>query len=54
MLECKFLFNYVQLRQSYAILSVTIQRAFYPMVDILSTLWWSHLIWHNFVKVAGN
>jgi len=23
-------------------------------VDILSTLWWSRLLWHNFVKVAGN
>jgi len=30
------------------------QRAFRSMVDILSTLWWSRLIWHNFVKVAGN
>jgi len=24
------------------------------MVDILSTLWWSRLIWHNFVKVGDN
>jgi len=26
--------------------------AFQPMVDILSTLWWSRLIWRNFVKAA--
>ena len=30
------------------------KRAFRSMVDILSTLWWSRLIWHNFVKVAVN
>jgi len=53
-LECKFLFNYLQLWWSYAILSATTQHAFRSMVDILSTLWWSHLIWHNFIKVAGN
>jgi len=54
MLECKFLFIYLQLLRSYAILSATTQRAFRSMVDILSTLWWSRLIWHNFVKVADN
>jgi len=32
----------------------TTQRAFRPMVDILSIWWWSRLIWHNFVKVAHN
>jgi len=53
-LECKFLFNYLQLWRSYAILSATTKRAFRSMMDILSTLWWSRLIWHNFVKVAGN
>ena len=53
-LECKFLFNYLQLRRSYAILSATTQRVFRSMVDILSTLWWLRLIWHNFVKVADN
>ena len=49
-----FLFNYLQLWRSYAILSATTQRAFRSMVDILSTLWLSRLIWHNFVKVADN
>ena len=39
---------------SYDILSATTQREFRSMVDILSTLWWSRLIWHNFVKVAVN
>ena len=53
-LDYKFLFNYLQLWQSDAILSATTQRAFRSMVDILSTLWWLRLIWHNFVKVAGN
>jgi len=53
-LEYKFLFNYLQLWRSYAILSATTQRAFWSMVHILSTLWWSRLLWHNFVKVAGN
>jgi len=51
MLEYKFLFNYLQLWPSYAILSATIQRAFQPMVDVLSIWWWSHLIWYNFVNV---
>jgi len=35
-LKYKFLFNYLQLCQSYAILSATTQRVFRPMVDILS------------------
>jgi len=35
-LDYKFLFNYLQLWQSYAILSATTQCAFRPMVDILS------------------
>jgi len=52
-LEYKFLFKYLQLWRSYAILSATAQRAFWP-IDILSIWWWSRLIWHNFVKVAGN
>jgi len=54
MLDYGFLFNYLQLWRSYAILSATTQRAFRSMVDILSTLWWSRLIWHNFVKVAAS
>jgi len=33
MLDYKFLFNYLQLRQSYAILSATTHRAFRPMVN---------------------
>jgi len=36
MLDSTFLFNYHQLWQSYAILSVTTQCAFRPMADILS------------------
>jgi len=51
--DYKFLLNYLQLWRSYPILSATTQRAFRPMVDILS-IGWSHLIWHNFVKIAGN
>jgi len=43
----------LQLCRSYAILSATTQRAL-SMVDILSILWSSRLIWHNFVKVADN
>jgi len=35
-LDYKFLSNYFQLWRSYAILSATTQRAFQPMVDILS------------------
>ena len=38
-LECKFLFNYLQLWRSYAILSATTQRAFQLMENILS-IWW--------------
>jgi len=53
-LDYKFVFNFLQLWRSYAILSATTQRAFRPMVDILSTLWWWRIIWHNFVKVADN
>jgi len=30
------------------------QRAFRPMVDILSMWWWSRLVWHDFIKVADN
>ena len=49
----RYLFS-LQLWRSYAILNATTKRAFRSMVDILSTLWWSSLIWHNFVKVAAN
>jgi len=54
MLDYKVLFNYLQLWQSYAILSATTQCAFRTMLDILSIWRWSRLIWHNFIKVAGN
>ena len=55
-LKCKFLFNYLQLWRSYAILSATTHRhrVFRSMMDILSTLRWSRLIWHNFVTVGDN
>jgi len=46
--------SYFQQWRSYVILSATTKRAFRSMVDILSTLWWSILIWHNFVIVAVN
>ena len=36
-LDYKFLFNYLQLWRSHAILSATTQLAYQPMVDILST-----------------
>ena len=36
-LDNEFLFNYLHLWRSYAILSATTQRAFRPMVDILNT-----------------
>jgi len=49
-----FIQYYLPLCRSYAILSATTQRAFRSIVDNLSTLWWSRLIWHNFVKVADN
>jgi len=35
-LEYKFVFNYLYLWQSYAIQSATTQRAFRPIVDILT------------------
>jgi len=47
--------SYLQLWQSYAILSATTQHSFRLMVDILS-IWCelSHLIWRNFIRVADN
>jgi len=36
MLDYKFLWNYLQLWQSYAVLSATTPLVFQPMVDILS------------------
>jgi len=40
-LDYKFLFNYLQLWWSHAILSATTQRAYRPMVDTLS-IWCEH------------
>jgi len=50
----KFLFNYLQLWQSYAILSETtiIFLKCPPSVEMHT--WWLHLIWHNFVTVGDN
>ena len=45
---------YLQLWRVCAIFSATTRRGFRSMVDILSTLWWSRLTWHNFVNVADN
>jgi len=53
-LDYRCLSKYLQLWQSYTILSATTQRAFRPMVDILSIWWWLRLIWRNSVKVADN
>jgi len=50
----KFLFNYLQLWRSYAILSATPSNAQNVHHRPKRTLGGSHLIWHNFVKVAGN
>jgi len=57
-LDYNFLFNYLQLWRSHAILSATTQRAYRPMVcgHFEHMIWtgWSRLIWYNFVRVAGN
>jgi len=50
-LDYKFLFNYLQLWQGYAILSViTIMCSKCPPSTEMHAEW-SHLIWHNFVKI---
>jgi len=53
-LEYKFLFNYLQLWRSYAILSAItiIYSKCPPSVEMHAG--WSHLIWHNFVAVRDN
>jgi len=53
-LEYKFLFSYLQLWRSYAILSMTtiIYSKCPPSVETHAG--WSHLIWHNFVTVRDN
>jgi len=54
--DYEFLFNYLQLWRSYATLSVTTQFRSCARFGRwwTLTLWWSRLIWNNFVKVAGN
>ena len=52
-LDYQFLFNYLQLRRSYAILSATtIICSKCPSVETHTG--WSHLIWHNFVTIRDN
>jgi len=53
-LDCKFLFNYLQLWRSYAILSATtiMCSTCTPSTETHAGL--SHLIWHNFVIVGDN
>ena len=53
-LDYKFLFNYLQLWQSYAILCATTSICLKcpPLVEMHTG--WSHLIWHNFVRVGDN
>jgi len=58
-LDCKFLFSYLQLWRSDAILSATSDHPACVSADggyFEHTMWtgWSRLIWHNFVKVADN
>jgi len=54
MLDYKFLFSYLQLWRSYAMLSATtiICSKCPPSTEMHAG--WSHLIWHNFIKVADN
>jgi len=53
-LDYKFLFNYLQLWQRYATLSTTTIMCSKCPPSTETHAGWSHLIWHNFVKVAGN
>jgi len=54
MLDYKFLFNYLQLWQSYAILSATTIMCSKCPPSTETHAGWSHLIWHNFVTVGDN
>jgi len=54
MLDCKFLFNYLQLWWSYAILSTTTIICSKRPPSVKTHAGWLHLIWHNFVKVGDN
>jgi len=49
-----FLFNYLQLWQSYGILSSTTQRADGGHFEHMMRTEYLHSIWHNFVKVKDN
>ena len=51
-LDCKFLFIQLQLWRSYAILSVTTIICSKHPPSVETHAGWSHLMWHNFVKVG--
>jgi len=53
-MDYKFLFNYLQLWQSYAILSATTIMCSECPPSAEPHAGWSHLIWHNFVTVGDN
>ena len=53
-LDYKFLFNYLQLWRSYAILSATTIMCSKCPPSTETHAGWSHLIWHNFVTVGDN
>ena len=51
-LDYKFLFNYLQLWRSYAILSATTIMCSKCPPSTEMHAGWSHLIWHNFVTIG--
>jgi len=53
-LDYKFLFNYLQLWRSYAILSATTIMCSKCPPSTETHAGWSRLMWHNFVKVGDN
>ena len=53
-LDYKFLFKYLQLWRSYAVLSATTILCSKCPPSAETHDRWSHLIWHNFVKVGDN
>jgi len=53
-LDYRFLFNYLQLFWSYAIVSATTIMCSKCPPSTETHAGWSRLIWHNFVEVAGN
>jgi len=54
MLDYKFLFSYLQLWRSYAILSATTIMCSKCPPSTETHAGWSHLIWHNIVTVGDN